>query len=301
VVRLGFAVRAFGQRAPRGRIKSLHDFSHWLVALHDMLRYLQQQQIRYYRLAPPSDAAWAQLGEYKAECAALQPAIMAAGLRLSIHVGHHVVLNSVDPMVAERSVEAIVGYGRLLDALGCGGDGTIVLHGSSAGGQNARERFAAAYHRLPTTVQRRVAVEHGEDGWSLGDLLLLHERCGVSVVLDCLHLQLYNPERLRLAEALALATATWPPAVPAEVHLSSQRTEGHLLPARGGRDARVIAPRVGQHADFIAPHDVWALLEAKAGVGPFDLMLEAKAGDLALLRMRAMLARVGAGRYQGVW
>ncbi|MEI8165259.1 MAG: UV damage endonuclease UvsE, partial [Chloroflexales bacterium] len=50
-------------------------------------------------------------------------------------------------------------------------------------------------------------------------------------------------------------------------------------------------PRPGQHADFIAAGDLERLLRAARGLPPFDLMLEAKAGDLALARLRAEIAR----------
>ncbi|PMP82065.1 MAG: UV damage endonuclease UvsE, partial [Chloroflexus aggregans] len=54
---------------------------------------------------------------------------------------------------------------------------------------------------------------------------------------------------------------------------------------------RVLPPRAGQHADFIVAQDALALLAASRGLPPFDLMLEAKAGDLALLRLRHDLHR----------
>jgi UV DNA damage endonuclease len=53
----------------------------------------------------------------------------------------------------------------------------------------------------------------------------------------------------------------------------------------------VLPPRPGQHADFVAASDLERLLLAARGLPPFDLMLEAKAGDLALLRLRAEIAR----------
>jgi UV DNA damage endonuclease len=54
----------------------------------------------------------------------------------------------------------------------------------------------------------------------------------------------------------------------------------------------VLPPRPGQHADFIAATDAISLLRAARGLPPFDIMLEAKAGDLALLRLRADVARL---------
>ena len=64
-----------------------------------------------------------------------------------------------------------------------------------------------------------------------------------------------------------------------------------MLEARRGQPRQVLAPKPGQHADFINPHEFAALIGAARGLPPFDIMLEAKAADLALLRLREDLAR----------
>jgi UV DNA damage endonuclease len=53
----------------------------------------------------------------------------------------------------------------------------------------------------------------------------------------------------------------------------------------------VIAPRLGQHSDYVNPFEFVALLAEARGLPPFDIMLEAKAADLALLRLREDLGR----------
>ncbi len=53
----------------------------------------------------------------------------------------------------------------------------------------------------------------------------------------------------------------------------------------------MLPPRAGQHADFINPFEFASLLRHARTHAPFDIMLEAKAGDLALLRLRDDLAR----------
>lgn len=298
MIRLGAGGRLLGAGAPRGLSgQVLADLGRWLVALLDCLRYLGSKNIGYYRLTPPigeADALARQIEQQQEGLAAVRAVLAACQVRLSLHAGHEVMLNSTDPLVRVRSAARLAAYGTVLDALGCGAEGTIVIHASSAGGLAAFGRFVAAYELLAPSLRRRLGVEHGEDGWSLGDMLVLHEACGVALVLDCLHLQIHNPQRLRLAEALGLALATWPEGVRAEVHLSSARTEAHLLPARNGRGPAVVPPRLGQHADFVSSSDGLALLAASVGLPPFDAMIEAKAGDLAVLRLRAELERLGA-------
>jgi UV DNA damage endonuclease len=63
------------------------------------------------------------------------------------------------------------------------------------------------------------------------------------------------------------------------------------MPARRGHERYVLAPLSGQHADFINPFEFAAFVAAARGLPPFDVMLEAKAADLALLRLREDLKR----------
>jgi UV DNA damage endonuclease len=85
--------------------------------------------------------------------------------------------------------------------------------------------------------------------------------------------------------------ATWAPDVRPKIHFSTQRTEAHLLAPRAGQPRQVLAPRHGQHADFINVFEFASFLEGARGLPPFDAILEAKAADLALLRLREDLRR----------
>jgi UV DNA damage endonuclease len=80
---------------------------------------------------------------------------------------------------------------------------------------------------------------------------------------------------------VAAIAATWPAGVRPKLHLSSPRTELRA----GGR-----APLLDQHADFVTPFDLRELLDAAAR--PVDVMIEAKAKDLAVEWLRTQLARL---------
>lgn len=305
MIRLGFAIRAVGRPglgAPAGRGPAPH-LSLALVALGDMVGYLAQIGARYYRaaldLAP--GAAFEQLAACAAQVDLLAARLAAARLRLGVHLPLGLGLGSADAAQAAQASATVEATAALLARLdGCAPpapvEHTMVAHlGVPAADAAGLERFAARYGGLSPQARARLAVEHEGAGPSLGQLLALHERCGVPVVFDALHWELHNPEGLPLGLALGLALATWPAGARAEVHLSSQRSEAHLLPGRAGAAPRVLPPRPGQHADFVAAGDLERLLRAARGLPPFDLMLEAKAGDLALLRLRAEIARRAPG------
>lgn len=94
---------------------------------------------------------------------------------------------------------------------------------------------------------------------------------------------------------MALALDTWPADVTPKVHFSSpstaMRTVEHTDPRTGGRRLVLRPPRPTQHADFIDPFAFITFLRQGQGLRDFDVMLEAKAKDLALLRLRDEVRR----------
>jgi len=102
-------------------------------------------------------------------------------------------------------------------------------------------------------------------------------------------------EALSLLEALALTLDTWPADVTPKIHFSSpctaMRTVERNDPHVGKRRMLLRPPRPTQHADFIDPFAFFAFLRQARGLRDFDVMLEAKAKDLALLRLCDDLCR----------
>jgi len=105
-----------------------------------------------------------------------------------------------------------------------------------------------------------------------------------------LHHRCLDPVGMPMTEALSLALSTWPAGQIPKIHLSSPRTAARYIAQHGER--RLSPPLPNQHSDFLHPFECIDLLRAAhaAGLGPFDIMLEAKAKDLALLRLRDQLA-----------
>ncbi len=298
MIRCGFAVRVVGQPALRSHDSRRNGQAHLsvsLVYLRDILRYLQHIGVRYYRVAnrllplprgeAPLHAAQRQIHECHTLLETIAEEVQARGIRLTMHAGYHLAPGQADTSAAASTLcDELEAHALLLEALDpCS---VLVVH-SGGKGRAALERFARRFTQLSPRAQARLVVEHEPAGHSLDDLLWLHQHCGIPLVFDYLHHRLAaDSTHVPLELALGLALATWPPHMRAEVHLSSMRSEAHLLPAHNGQAARVVPPRAGQHADFITAPDTLALLRAARGLPAFDLMLEAKAGDLALLRMR---------------
>ena len=102
-----------------------------------------------------------------------------------------------------------------------------------------------------------------------------------------------HPERWSLEQAIAVALATWPSGRTPSLHFSSPRTELVATPAGAGSKRRWVLrpPRPGHHADFANPWEFQAFVDAIGTTRDAEIMLELKAGDLALLRLRDDLRR----------
>jgi UV DNA damage endonuclease len=308
-MKLGFSVKVLG----RPGLKS-HDGRRWrnqphlsvsLVYLRDIFSYLRQRGILMYRMAselapylthPDMAQFHQQIEECQVELAAMGEMARAAGLRLSFHPGSHVVLNSPDEAVAAKSRADLDGLARLLEGMGLGPESVIVVHVGGVYGdrESALARFAQAVGQLPQSTRQRLVLEHDNTHYSLSDCLRLHERTGLPLVYDHQHHLLHNPEQLPEAEALRLALATWRESVRPKAHFSSPRTEMRRVkradPSGGQRDM-LQPPLWTQHADYANPFEFITFLRSAQGLREFDVLLECKAKDLALLRLQADLAR----------
>ncbi|HEY8465203.1 MAG TPA: UV DNA damage repair endonuclease UvsE [Solirubrobacterales bacterium] len=308
--RLGFAVKVLGE----GGLPS-HDTRRWqsgphlrvsLGYLREILAYLERADVRMYRMAtalapyashPELTQFHGQVAECEAELAEVGERARAAGVRLSTHPGQYTVLNSENPGVRDAAVAELEVQAALLDALGMPPEGVMVLHiGGTAGGKDAAlDRFAAGFERLCERARARLVVENDDRSFGLADALRVAERCGVPVVWDALHHRCHDPDRIPDAEALRLALATWPAGVVPKIHFSSPRLDVTQRKQRRGRRAerRWVLPELRAHADLIDPVAFEAFLREASPERDFDIMLEAKAKDLALLRLREQLSRRG--------
>ena len=104
-------------------------------------------------------------------------------------------------------------------------------------------------------------------------------------------------KRLSMREALSRALATWPEGQTPKIHYSSPRTESQEQARKNGKTGKMenyqTAPENRLHADYINPMEFLYFLEKTEGLRPFDIMVEAKSKDLAVLKLKKDLAKYG--------
>ncbi|HJX29698.1 MAG TPA: UV DNA damage repair endonuclease UvsE [Thermoanaerobaculia bacterium] len=301
--RLGFAVKVMGRD-----LKS-HDTRRWqsgpslgvsIEALRPILDYCAENGIRMYRLSsdfvpysthPDLPQFHGQIERFRSELEEVGAHAAKLGMRLSLHPSQYVVLNAEDPEVARKAIADLDVQASLLDVLGQGPEAVVVLHVGGVYGnrEESLDRFVTGFRRLSEPARRRLVIENDESSFTVEDCLRLHERTGAPIIFDHQHHRL-NPGGLRLEDAARKALASWPDGVRPKIHFSSPRLDAREVIRRGKTVTE--APLLRQHADYVDP---WTFADFLGSLGDvdFDVMLEAKAKDFALFRLRDDLRRIG--------
>jgi UV DNA damage endonuclease len=307
--RLGFAVKVM----TRPDLKS-NDARRWQQAPHlrtsleyldAILDHLARHKIRMYRMSsdlapyathPDMPQFHQMVAESAAELAAIGAKARKLDIRLSFHPSQFILLNSPDQTLTRKSIWDLASQSEMLDRMELGPEAVVVTHVGGVYGDReaAVRRWVETWPTLPEHVRRRLVLEHDDIRFSASDTLWIHERTGVPLVFDHQHFWCLNPDALDLRETLTRMLATWPADVRPKVHFSSPRTELREVkrkPRGGGRAVATYIPPVWTgHADFVHPFEFISFMRLARDL-EFDVMLEAKVKDLALIRLRADLLR----------
>ncbi len=308
-LRLGFPVKVMG----RPDLKS-NDSRRWQAGPHlkvsleyldRIFDYLAHHGIDMYRMSsdlapyathPDMPQFHAMVRDCAADLAAVGARAKSLGLRLSFHPSQYVVLNSPDPVLVSKSVADLASQAEMLDMMELGPEAVMVIHVGGTYGDRATSnaRWVETWHGLPEPVRRRLVLEHDDVRFSAADVLWIHSHTGVRLIFDHQHFCCLNPEGLDLGRTVRAMLETWPEGVRPKIHFSSPRTELRSLKRKDGKTRKVktvnVAPIWTGHADYVHPFEFMGFMRGIAD-RDFDVMIEAKAKDLALIRLRPDMLR----------
>lgn len=256
-----------------------------LATLQSLLHWNLAHGIRFFRIASsviplasheafPLD--WR--AEFEPELAEIRALVAEHHLRLSMHPGQYTILNAQRPEVVTAAVRELEYHAAFLAATDPK-SGTMTLHVGGAYGDKAAslERFVAGFALLSPEAQARLTLENDDRTFHAGDVLGLCERLGVPMIFDFLHHKL-NPTfgswEVELVPMLERVVNTWRAS-----RLAAKVPKFHLSSPRDITTA---------HADFVESVDFAQAVDALSEFGgdaPYDLMLEAKQKDVALLKL----------------
>ena len=308
-LRLGFPVKVMGQP----NLKS-NDTRRWqadphlrvsLEYLDAIFGYLGRHGVDMYRMSsdlapyathPDMPQFHTMVRDSASDLAALGTRAKQQGLRLSFHPSQYVVLNSPDPELVRKSVADLTSQAEMLDLMELGPEAVMVIHVGGTYGDVAASnaRWVQTWHTLPEPVRRRLVLEHDDIRFSASDVLWIHGHTGVRLIFDHQHFLCLNPDRLDMGETVRRILDTWPEGVRPKIHFSSPRTELRELKRKDKKTKKVktvhVAPIWTGHADYVHPFEFMGFMRSVAE-REFDVMIEAKAKDLALIRLRPDMLR----------
>lgn len=311
-MRLGFPVKVMGQGGLKtSDMRRSGQNPHLRVSLGylcGVLEYCRKHAIHMYRMSsdiapyathPDMPQFHNMVKESASDLAHFGRLAREADVRLSFHPSQFIVLNSENEALTRKSMWDLNSQAEMLDQMECGPEAILVVHVGGAYGdrESGWRRWAETWKRLSEPVQRRLVLENDDIRFSAADVLKVHEATGVKCVWDYQHHWCFNPEGLPLVETLERFCATWkawPGNARPKMHFSCARTEMRELKRKNrktGRVEQVLQPPIWTgHADYNNPFETITFLRAIQHV-EVDVMLESKAKDLSLIRLRNDMAR----------
>lgn len=187
--------------------------------------------------------------------------------RITVHPSEFCVLASPNEESSANTLRELSQTARMLDHFGFDQShfNKINIHigGTYGCKEDTAARFIDRFGQLPRSARSRLTVENDDriNGWKTEELhASIYRRIQVPIVFDVFHHRC-APGSLSMTEALNLALSTW--TTRPIIHMSSSK-----------RDHEDPASNPVAHSRFI--HD-------RIPDGDFDLMIEAKATEVAVL------------------
>ena len=247
-----------------------------------ILKWNDKHDIRFFRISSDifpwaSEYKLSDLPDFDAICDALQDAgdyIEDQGHRITSHPGPFNKLTSPNEQVIQNTIRDLEIHGELFDMLGLSRTPYNKLNIHVGAHYNdksmALANFNRNFHRLSDAVKSRLTVENDDKAslYSTKELYdNVYQEIGIPIVHD-IHHHKFCTGGLEDEEAMLYAAMTWGDVTPV-VHYSESRSIEHNDPK--------IKPQA--HSDYVYDYiDTHGL--------DVDVMIEAKAKELALLRYR---------------
>lgn len=198
------------------------------------------------------------------------------GIRITTHPGPFNLLASPKEDVVINTIKDLEMHALLFDLMGLSRTpyNKINIHVGATYGDKytASETWCKNFKRLSEGVQSRLTIENDDKAnmYSVKDLHeLIHANVGIPIVFDYHH-HTFNDGGQSAKEALQLAMSTWKGITPV-VHYSESKSLHE--------NNNTINPRA--HSDFVTNYiDTFGF--------DIDIMIEAKAKELALLNYRKL-------------
>ena len=251
-----------------------------LDCLHQVLSFNVEHGILFFRITsdlipfashPVCQFDWP--GFFAADFNSIGSYIRAHDIRISMHPGQYVVLNTPNADTLHNTVRELEYHAVALDAMGLDASAKIQVHvGGVYGDREAGiRRFVDRYERLDHRIKRRLVIENDDRSYALRDCVRIHAETGVPVLFDVYHHHLHSLGE-SIPDAFTLFSDTWADRDGLPLVDYSHRSES-------GRETR--------HAETIDLEHFGRFLQESRPFD-FDVMLEIKDKEASALKAVAL-------------
>lgn len=205
----------------------------------------------------------------------------ALGQRVLMHPGQYNQVGTPNQHTFEKTVEDLEHHANILDKMGIGKDGVIIVHGGGTYGdpENTKRRWIEQYDDLPSKVKRRLVLENCERQYSTRDCLDISDECGIPVVFDFHHYHCYNTiyknDKTKCKEEIM---ELMPEVIDTWTNTKRNRIVMHVSEQGSGK--------IGHHSDYIEniPREIFTILDEFPDIN-IDLEIEAKMKEKAIMKL----------------
>ena len=255
-----------------------------LSGLKKVLEWNRDNNIRLFRISSDTipfashsvnKIQWWQ--DYKSELEEIGQFLKDTAIRVYMHPGQIVNINSPDFDVVRRSIEELEWHVKFLDSLNIDYTHKIVFHAGGVYGNKpeAVKRFIKVYNELPENFKNRLTLENDDRSYNVWDLIEINKSTGIPLVFDNLHHHVLNtgkPKDKDIEEIMKTFFSTWDKksGLP-DIHYSTQKENA----------------RAGSHSESINIEE-FAYFFLKYYHLDFDIIFETKDKDLSVLAVYEM-------------
>ncbi len=198
--------------------------------------------------------------------------VTSYNIRLSMHPDQFTVLNSPNEKVVINSILNVKYHYDILKKLS-GNDMIIHTGGVYNDKESATKRFIEVFNTLEDDVKSMIRLENDDKSFTVEDVLYISSKTDIPIVLDTHHYKCNNPNYIDIENYIDNIVKTWKnTSLIPKLHISS------------GRDNKFDR----KHSDYIHRKDLNYILKVMNKYD-FDLMVEAKQKDKAVLDIMAIL------------
>lgn len=269
--------------ATESRLRELIEIN--LLGLYEILKWNKKNNIYLFRISsdiipfashPINQIDWEI--DYKDELLKISHFIKENKMRVSMHPGQYVNINSPNTAVVESSLKELYWHNKFLDSLELDATHRIILHvGGVYSNKNlAIKNFIKTYTTMPDNVKARLSLENDDKSYTVWDVFNIHKEIGIPLIFDNLHHYINNSAKeddQDIENILKLFFSTWNAKTGCpKIHYSTQK-DG----AKSGSHAESI--NQNEFADFFLKY--YHL--------DFDIMFETKNKEKSVLAAYEMI------------